>query len=64
MAFDTGLGSPAVDDFPLDLTSGEVGTGLGGMTWGLSKAGGELHCVPFMFFSVLGVRQTPGAYKA
>lgn len=32
--------------------------------WGLSsEAGGELHCISFTLFSVLGVTQTPGACK-
>ena len=32
MAFDTGFGSPSAGDFPVDLASREVETGLGGMT--------------------------------
>lgn len=46
MAFDTGLGSPSLDDFSLDLTSKEVGTDLGGA----EQTGGELYCITFLLF--------------
>lgn len=59
MAFDTGLGSPSLDDFSLDLTSKEVGTDLGGaeQNWGRTV----LHHISLIY--VLGIRQMPGAYK-